>query len=115
MGKTKCLGCGKSLGGVFDGFGVRVIYGQICLSCKKIVENIPNYQIMAPDQMRAAVADPVAALSAAVKPAAQTPNYTVQAQPVPRDEELRQYKRMLDEGLISEEEFIALKKRVLDL
>lgn len=114
MGKTNCLGCGKSLGGILDGFGTRVIYGNICLSCKKIVQSTPNYQALTPEQMKIAASGAPVNTDPAVKPPVQE-NFIVQAQPVPPDEELRQYKRMLDDGLITEEEYAALKKRVLDL
>lgn len=111
MGKTKCLGCGKSLGGVLDGFGSNVLYGQVCLSCKKKVQNMPNYQAFTADQMRAAVNGEAVFTAPAQAPV----NYMVQAQTPAPDEELRKYKQLLDEGLITSEEFEVLKKRVLNL
>ena len=104
MGKTSCMGCGKSLGGVFDGFGVKLMYGQICLSCKSKVQGVPGYQALTSEQMRAAARGEYI-----------IPQATAQVRPPAPDEELRKYKQLLDEGIIDEEEFAVLKKRILDL
>lgn len=111
MGKTKCLGCGKSLGGVFDGFGTRVIYGQLCLTCNKTLQGIPNYQSLTPDQMKAYIEKGTIPEAAAAKPAVSSAGSSLSSV----SDEIRSAKQMLDEGLITQEEFDLLKKRLLNI
>ena len=114
MGKTKCLGCGKSLGGVLDGFRSRIMAGDVCLSCKKKIETVPNYQYLSQDQIKDLVNgvirpdEAVVSMSSPVMSASVAPVDTV-------PEQIRQYKELCDDGIITMEEFEEKKRQLLGL
>lgn len=120
MARSKCLGCGKSLGGLLDGYGIKVMSGQVCLSCKNKLEPIPNYQFLSPPQIKdflvgrltteeaaAAIQQKFANMSPSAAPASNQPALSAA-------EEIRQFKELYDEGIITKEEFDQAKSRILN-
>ncbi len=115
MVKTKCLGCGKSQGGFLDGFGVKVMSGSICLTCKSKLEKIPSYQFLEANQIRDYMAGNMTPEEAALsvqKKFSGTVNPAVTKQTTSADE-IREYKALLDDGIITQEEFDLAKSKIL--
>jgi len=113
MGAT-CIGCGKATGGVLGAYTVKLFYGEVCLTCKKKLAPIQGYQYLTPTQISDVIGGRVRACD--VKP---PNNFGGPGEAAPRQlspaEEIRQYKELLDDGLITQEEFDAVKKRILNL
>lgn len=158
MGKTRCIGCNKSLGGVLDGFGTRLMAGDVCLTCKKKIKVIPGYQLLSAQQIRDIVegkmlptdpgavpmppqqqyantySEPRAYITPSYDPVQSVPTQTMPPQGAPMQQpssptmiplmvpaaasiadELREYKALLDDGTLSEDEFKEIKRRLLNL
>jgi hypothetical protein len=113
MGK-KCLGCGKALGGMIGAYSVRLLYGEVCLTCNKKLNVIPNYQYLTPTQMKDIISGTVKKEDVKVSSNFVTPGEHTSKQPSPA-EEIRQYKELLDEGIITQEEFETVKKRLMNI
>lgn len=120
MARSKCLGCGKSLGGLLDGYGIKVMSGQVCLTCKNKLEPIPNYQFLSPVQIKefmagrltneeaaAAIQQKFSAMSSNSAPTSSQPSLSAA-------EEIRQFKELYDEGILTKEEFDQAKSRILN-
>jgi hypothetical protein len=102
------------MGGMFGAYGVRLLYGEVCLTCNKKVNMIPSYQFLTPNQIKDVISGRVNASD--VKPPSQFVNPgEAPASHRSGTEELREYKGLLDDGIITQEEFEALKKRILNL
>lgn len=115
MGKT-CLGCGKPMGGIIGAYGVRVLYGEVCLTCNKKLNVIPSYQYLTPSQIKDVISGRVskADVRAQAHIASSDAGHSKPASLSPA-EEIRQYKELYDDGIISHEEFEAVKKRLLNI
>ena len=102
------------MGGLIGAYGVRLLYGEVCLSCNKKLNVIPNYQYLTPTQMKDVMSGKVS--MAEVKPQTHLshPEGPAPSQ-TPPAEEIRQYKQLLDEGIISQEEFEAVKRRLMNI
>jgi len=112
MGKS-CLGCGKAMGGIVGAYGVRLLYGEVCLTCNKKLSSIPNNQFLTPTQIKDIISgrvnkEDVKVSSNFVGPG-DAPSKLSAA------EEIRQHKELLDDGIITQEEFDAVKKRLLNI
>ena len=111
---NKCIGCGKPMGGMLGAYGVRLLYGEVCLTCNKKLNVIPNYQFLTPSQMKDILSgelkkEDVKVSSNFVSPGDAPPNQSSSA------DEIRKYKGLLDEGIITQEEFEAVKKRIMNI
>jgi len=113
MGKT-CIGCGKSTGGVLGAYTVRLLYGEVCLTCNKKLNSIPNHQYLTPTQIKDIISGRVNKEDVKISSNFVTPGDTPSRQPSPA-EEIREYKELLDDGIITQEEFEGVKKRILNL
>ncbi|MCL2295637.1 MAG: SHOCT domain-containing protein [Methanomassiliicoccaceae archaeon] len=113
MAKT-CLGCGKAMGGMLGAYGVKLLYGEVCLTCNKKLNSIPNHQFMTPTQIKDVIGGRVKKEDVRVSSNFTGPGDAVTKQASPA-EEIRQYKELLDEGIITQEEFDAVKKRLMNL
>jgi len=114
MGKT-CIGCGKTVGGLIGAYSVKLMYGEVCLTCNKKLNSIPGYQFLTPSQICDVISGrvkpyEVKAPAGFVNPIESSPS----RQPSP-PEEIKKYKELLDEGVISQEEFDAVKKRLMNI
>ena len=118
MGKT-CLGCGKAMGGLIGAYGVKLLYGEVCLTCNKKLNMIPNHQFLTPTQIKDIISGRVRKEDVKISSNFAHPGDAPASAPAaPKQtpvEEIRGYKTMLDEGLISQEEFDVLRKRLLGL
>ena len=112
MGKT-CIGCGKTTGGVLGAYTVKLLYGEVCLTCNKKLNTIPNYQFLTPTQIKDVISGNVKKEDIKA-PSHFTHPGSAPAQQTPV-EEIRQYKALLDEGIITQEEFDTVKRRILGL
>jgi len=113
MGST-CLGCGKTIGGVLGAYGKKLLYGEVCLTCYKKLSTIPNNQFLTPTQIKDVISgrvekEDVKASSVFVDPGESSTKHTSTV------EEIREYKELLDEGIITQEEFDAVKKRLMNI
>jgi len=117
MGKP-CLGCGKAMGGLIGAYGVKLLYGEVCLTCNKKLNVIPNHQFMTPTQIKDVISGRVKKEDVKISSnfgfgeSSPAPAPAAKQNPV---DEVRGYKQMLDEGLITQEEYEVLRKRVLGL
>jgi hypothetical protein len=117
MGKT-CLGCGKAMGGLIGAYGVKYLYGEVCLTCNKKLSVIPNSQFMTPTQIKDVISGRVRKEDVKVSSNFSYPGDGAAAPAAAKQspvDEIRGYKQMLDEGLITEEEYEVLRKRLLGL
>lgn len=99
-----------------DAYGVKVMSGQVCLTCKGKLESIPSYQFLTPTQIRDVIAGRLSHEEAAKEVSqkfAGAPAQPVAAAPSAADE-IRQFKSLLDEGIITPEEFEQAKSRILN-
>ena len=111
MGKT-CTGCGKAVGGLVGAFSVKLFYGEVCLTCNKKLSVIPNHQYLSPDQIKDVISGRVR--KDEVRPSTQPQTFGgSSAQPSPA-EEIRKFKGLLDDGIITQEEFEAKKRQLLE-
>jgi len=113
MGKN-CLGCGKALGGIVGAYSVRLLYGEVCLTCNKKLGSIPNNQFLTPTQIKDIIGGRVNKEDVKVSSNFASPGDDVPSKQSPA-EEIRQYKGLLDDGIITQEEFDAVKKRLLNI
>jgi hypothetical protein len=113
MGKT-CIGCGKAMGGVIGAYGVKLLYGEVCLTCNKKLNSIPNYQFLTPTQIKDVITGKVKKEDVRISCDFSRPGDAVAKPPSPA-EEIRQYKELLDDGIITREEFEAVKKRLMNI
>ena len=120
---TNCIGCGKPIGGVFGAYSVKLLYGEVCLTCNKKLKVVPSYQYLTPVQIKDIINHKVDPRDV------QAPNFFVQpgqtADPGASHqttdahakhsapEEIRKYKQLYDEGIITREEFEAVKKKLM--
>jgi len=121
---TNCIGCGKPIGGVFGAYSVKLLYGEVCLTCNKKLKVVPSYQYLTPVQIKDIINHKVDPRDV------QAPNFFVQPEQLmnpghssaqPSDahakqsapDEIRKYKQLYDEGIISKEEFEAVKKKLM--
>jgi hypothetical protein len=119
MGKP-CLGCGKAMGGLIGAYGVKLLYGEVCLTCNKKLNVIPNHQFLTPTQIKDIISgrvkkEDVKISSNFAYPGESSPASEPAGKQMTPVEEIRGYKAMLDEGIITQEEFEVLKKRLLGL
>ena len=120
---STCIGCGKPIGGVLGAYGVKLFYGEVCLTCNKRLKDITGYQYLTPTQINDIISNRVQKQDVKV----ESPFFNSQAgsgQANMNDpgtntnspaDEIRKYKELLDEGIITQEEFDAVKKRLLGL
>ncbi|MDR3075417.1 MAG: SHOCT domain-containing protein [Candidatus Methanoplasma sp.] len=113
MVRTNCLGCGKPLGGFLDAYSSKLMYGEVCLTCNKKLASIPNYQFLRPEQINDIIKGKVK--KSEVNPSPQFFSGPDQSKKQSPAEEIRQYKELLDDGIITKEEFDAVKKRIMNL
>jgi len=111
---NKCLACGKPMGGMFGAYGVRLLYGEVCLTCNKKLNVIPNYQFLTPTQMKDIISGNLKKEDVKVSSNFTGPGDTPTNQPSQADE-IREYKKLMDDGIITQEEFEAVKKRIMNL
>jgi hypothetical protein len=116
---SNCIGCGKSTGGVFGAYSVNLLYGEVCLTCNKKLKVIPGHQFLTPDQIVGVISGSlnpgdVSALGVAQPGGQNDYSQAPQREPTAADE-IRKYKELLDEGIITQSEFDAVKKRLLGL
>jgi hypothetical protein len=118
MGKL-CLGCGKAMGGLIGAYGVKLLYGEVCLTCNKKLSVIPNSQFLTPTQIKDVISGRVRKEDVKVSSNFAHPGEasmgSASAGKMTPVEEIRGYKAMLDDGLITQEEYEVLKKRLLGL
>ncbi|MCL2031830.1 MAG: SHOCT domain-containing protein [Methanomassiliicoccaceae archaeon] len=113
MGKT-CLGCGKAMGGMLGAYGVKLLYGEVCLTCNKKLNSIPNHQFLTPTQIKDVISGRVRKEDVRVSSNFVHPGEATEKKLSPA-EEIRQYKELLDDGIISQEEFDTVKRRIMNL
>ncbi|MDR1691098.1 MAG: SHOCT domain-containing protein [Candidatus Methanoplasma sp.] len=95
---------------------MKIFYGEVCLTCNKKIDSIPDHQFLTPDQIKDIVSGKV--LPSDIKASPRFASPAVESAPrtsASAIDEIRQYKGLLDEGIITQEEFDALKKRLLGL
>jgi len=102
------------MGGLLGAYGVRLLYGEVCLTCNKSLNVIPNYQYLTPAQMKDIISGKVQKEDVRVSQNLAAPGDALPGQQSPFDE-IRRYKELLDEGIITQEEFETVKKRLLNL
>ena len=112
MGKT-CIGCGKAMGGMLGAYGVRLLYGEVCLTCNKKINSIPNHQFMTPNQVKDVISG--ALKKEDVKVSSNFGEPVSASHQKSAAEEIREYKELLDDGIITQEEFDTVKKRLLNI
>ncbi|MDR1404286.1 MAG: SHOCT domain-containing protein [Candidatus Methanoplasma sp.] len=113
MVRTNCLGCGKPLGGFLDAYSTKLMYGEVCLTCKKKLASIQNHQFMTPEQISNVIKGKVQKSDIRISPNF-TPSFAEQAKHSSPAEEIRQCKELLDDGIITQAEFDKMKKRIID-
>ncbi|MCL1811175.1 MAG: SHOCT domain-containing protein [Methanomassiliicoccaceae archaeon] len=115
MGKS-CIGCGKAMGGMLGAYGVKLLYGEVCLTCNKKLSRIPSHEFLTPTQIKDVISGRVQPGDVRVATEFVHPGgggtQTKQMSPA---EEIRQYKELLDEGVITQEEFDTVKKRLMQI
>ncbi|MCL2149001.1 MAG: SHOCT domain-containing protein [Methanomassiliicoccaceae archaeon] len=114
MGKT-CLGCGKAIGGVIGAYSVKLLYGEVCLTCNKKLNSVPNHNFLTPPQIRDIISgrvqkEDVKVSSSFVHPGDAAP----QEQQLSPADEVRRYKGLLDDEIITEEEFHEVKRHLME-
>jgi len=106
------MSCNKPLGGLLGAFSEKLMTGEVCLSCRDKLKVMPNYQLISPEQAKAIKNKQMTMIEVAEqiqrKYGGSTANTT---SPI---EEIRQFKALLDEGLITEDEYEHAKNRILD-
>ncbi|MCL1978933.1 MAG: SHOCT domain-containing protein [Methanomassiliicoccaceae archaeon] len=112
MGK-KCIGCGKAMGGLLGAYGVRLLYGEVCLTCNKKLNIIPSYQYLTPDQIKDVISGRVQK-GDVVPPSQITHPGSGSARQATSAEQIRQYKELLDDGIITQEEYEEKKRQLLN-
>jgi hypothetical protein len=116
---STCIGCGKQIGGVLGAYGVKLFYGEVCLTCNKRLKNIMGYQYLKPEQVSDIISGRVKKEDVKVESPFANSGQANTNDPgtntsSPADE-IRKYKELLDEGIITQDEFDAVKKRLLGL
>jgi hypothetical protein len=111
MAKVRCMGCNKPIGGLVGAFGVKLMSGQVCLTCRDKLEKMPNYQLISPEQAKAVIKKETTMQDVAEE--IQRKYNGGSSKSVPPAEEIRQFKALLDEGLITEDEYEHAKNRIL--
>jgi len=111
---TTCLGCGKAIGGVLGAYGKRLLYGEVCLTCYKKLGTIPNNNFLTPTQIKDVISgrvnkEDVKVSTSFVEPGEASTNNKSAV------EEIREYKALLDEGIITQEEFETVKRRLMNI
>ena len=112
MGKT-CLGCGKPIGGMIGAFSVRLFYGEVCLTCNKKLSSIPNSNFLTPAQITDVISGK-ASKEDIVASSDFTESSSMTSKKKSSAEEIREYKGLLDDGIITQEEFETVKKRLMN-
>ncbi|MDR2865842.1 MAG: SHOCT domain-containing protein, partial [Methanomassiliicoccaceae archaeon] len=109
-----CIGCGKATGAPFGAYTVKLLYGEVCLTCNKKLNDIPSYQYLTPAQIKDVISGRVqkSSVRASTQFAPQDESPSTQASSA---DEIRKYKELMDDGIITREEFEAVKKRLLGL
>lgn len=116
---AKCIGCGKTVGGLLGGFNVKIMSGQMCLTCKGKVSAIPSYHLLSAEQIRDVIAGKLAPIDAETAVQQRFPgNSPTVKQEVSSStssaDEIRKLKELYDEGIITSEEFQQAKARELN-
>lgn len=100
-------------------YSVKLYYGEVCLTCNKGVKDIAGYQYLTPAQIGDIVSNKVRKQDVRVESpfinsAQACAGERGENTSSPADE-IRKYKLLLDDGIISQEEFDIVKKRLLGL
>jgi len=114
MGKS-CIGCGKAMGGLLGAYGVKILYGEVCLTCNKKLNTIQGYQYLTPTQVRDVISGRVQKHEVRVPSQFVHPSDASPTKQLSSADEIRKYKALLDDGVISQEEFDAVKKRLMNI
>ncbi|MCL2334103.1 MAG: SHOCT domain-containing protein [Candidatus Methanoplasma sp.] len=116
---SKCIGCGKPIGGVLGAYGTKLFYGEVCLSCNKKLKDITGYQYLTPTQVNDIISNRVQKQDVKVESpffnSGSSGTNDPGANKASSADEIRKYKELLDEGIITQEEFDIAKKRLLGL
>jgi len=102
------------MGGVLGAYGVKLFYGDVCLTCNKKLSPIPNSQFLTPTQIKDVISGRVSADEVEVSTTFGGPS-DAHSKHSSTVEEIRQYKELLDEGIITQEEFDSVKKRLMNI
>lgn len=92
--------------------------GSVCLTCKSKLERTPNYQFLEADQLKDLISGKLTSEEAAISVQRMLLNSSTTTQAAapqaksPADE-IREFKQLLDEGLITEEEYEQVKAKIL--
>jgi len=112
MAKRNCIGCNKPIGGLTGAFGVRLVHGEVCLTCKNKLVAVPNYQLMTPNQVKSVIEKNITYEEAAKNVQKAYPDTSVKDRSAA--DEIREFKKLLDEGLITSEEYEQAKNKIIN-
>lgn len=117
MSTTKCVGCGKTVGGAIGAFGETLPAGSVCLTCRNKIRGALLYQFLSAEQIKSIIGGTLAVKDARPQVFSDLVRAELQAQNLGYSaaDEIAKYKKLLDDGAISVEEYEQQKKRLLAL
>ncbi|MDR2698795.1 MAG: SHOCT domain-containing protein [Candidatus Methanoplasma sp.] len=101
------------MGGLLGAYGVKILYGEVCLTCNKKLNTIQGYQYLTPNQIRDVISGRVQKHEIKAPSQFVHPSDAPSSKQLSPAEEIRKYKELLDDGIISQDEFDTVKRRLL--